>query len=293
MQAVCPVGCTGLGGARRCFADSGPYGFRIGGLLTLVIVALLMTAPRCHAQTLDYDALGRLTRIDYGNGNAIDYSYDAAGNRLSQVEVGTAVPDTIPQLAVDPVIQQISALENVVEIQVVNAGGGTLEWSAAVTSGSDWLSITAGGSGTGAGTVHLLALANPDTLLRAGVLRITAPGAEVETVDVTLQQAGADSATDAPAPSRYRVRQNVPNPFNPRTTIRFALPEATVVDLTVYDQKGRRVRTLLSGRAFPAGEHAAVWDGTGQDGRRVAAGVYFYRFSTPTFTRTRAMALVK
>ncbi|MCB0313649.1 MAG: T9SS type A sorting domain-containing protein, partial [Calditrichaeota bacterium] len=53
---------------------------------------------------------------------------------------------------------------------------------------------------------------------------------------------------DTPAiPDQYALEQNYPNPFNPTTGIRFTLPEAAAVKLTVYDISGREVRSLLSG----------------------------------------------
>ncbi len=71
---------------------------------------------------------------------------------------------------------------------------------------------------------------------------------------------------------------NHPNPFRKSTTIRYALREATAVDLGVFTVHGRRVRTLVNGRVGH-GEHESVWDGVGDDGQPLAAGVYILRLA--------------
>jgi plastocyanin len=65
-----------------------------------------------------------------------------------------------------------------------------------------------------------------------------------------------------------------PNPFNPRTVITYALPEAAGVRLSVFDMAGRLVRVLADGGTRDAGLHETTWDGVGDDGREAAAGVY-------------------
>jgi len=84
-----------------------------------------------------------------------------------------------------------------------------------------------------------------------------------------------------------------PNPFNPVTSIRFALRQAEPVQLAVFDLAGHRVRTLLSGTILGAGEHEAVWDGRNDDGGQAASGKYFYRLDTGTYSETKSMVLMK
>jgi hypothetical protein len=62
--------------------------------------------------------------------------------------------------------------------------------------------------------------------------------------------------------------------------------------LVVYDVQGRRIRTLIDGRALPPGEYEVRWDGRGDAGERVPAGVYFYRLVTPTVDEARKMVLL-
>jgi hypothetical protein len=77
-------------------------------------------------------------------------------------------------------------------------------------------------------------------------------------------------------PDRFALHQNVPNPFNPTTTIRYALPDAAHVRLNVYDITGRRVRTFVDADVS-AGWHSVEWDGRDALGRPVASGVYISR----------------
>ena len=90
----------------------------------------------------------------------------------------------------------------------------------------------------------------------------------------------------------FVLGQNAPNPFNPTTTIGFALATEAVVDLSVYDITGRRVATLASG-SFPAGDHAVVWDGRDESGRETASGIYFYRLTAGETHERRKMVLLK
>jgi hypothetical protein len=89
------------------------------------------------------------------------------------------------------------------------------------------------------------------------------------------------------------LAQNVPNPFNPVTTITYTLSQRTPVRIVIYDVAGKRVRALVDRAGAGAGQYTVDWDGRNDHGRRVASGVYFYRMETADFTRTRKMVLLK
>jgi hypothetical protein len=93
-------------------------------------------------------------------------------------------------------------------------------------------------------------------------------------------------------PTDFALYQNVPNPFNPVTTIMFDLPERTFVKLHIYDVNGQSVRALLNEEMSP-GRQATKWNGKDSKGRNVASGIYFYRLETSRFTRTNKMLLLK
>ncbi|RMH93487.1 MAG: T9SS C-terminal target domain-containing protein [Calditrichaeota bacterium] len=111
---------------------------------------------------------------------------------------------------------------------------------------------------------------------------------------------GIDDASPRPTPRTFRLFQNFPNPFNPATTIRFALPDVRFTTLKVYDLLGREIKTLINRRLTP-GEYTVQWDGTDASGAPVSSGVYFYRLtakkipsaSGETFVQTRKMVLLR
>ncbi|MCC7143578.1 MAG: hypothetical protein IT349_15875 [Candidatus Eisenbacteria bacterium] len=85
---------------------------------------------------------------------------------------------------------------------------------------------------------------------------------------------------------------NAPNPFNPRTALRFAVAAAGRAELLVFDVSGRRVRTLVDS-PIAAGEHSAVWDGTDDSGRRVPAGIYWSQLRTGGYESLRKMIVMR
>jgi C-terminal processing protease CtpA/Prc len=88
-------------------------------------------------------------------------------------------------------------------------------------------------------------------------------------------------------PATFDLYRNAPNPFNPITTIGFALPEATEVQLTVYNILGQTVAVLVDAQ-LEAGRNSVQWDASS-----MASGVYFYRLKAGDFTATKKMALIK
>lgn len=103
----------------------------------------------------------------------------------------------------------------------------------------------------------------------------------------------ATAVDDTPGgPPRDRLDLNVPNPFNPTTTISYSVVRDAHVELEIYDLAGRHVRTLVSGRV-ESGEYEVEWNGTDAAGAAVASGVYLYRLRAGAFTETRRMVLVK
>ena len=97
---------------------------------------------------------------------------------------------------------------------------------------------------------------------------------------------------DVLVPTDFALNQNYPNPFNPTTTIRFALPEPADVTLEVFNILGQKVATIKKGR-MTAGYHAETWNGTTDNGRPTASGVYFYRINANSFSEQKKMLLLK
>jgi flagellar hook assembly protein FlgD len=97
---------------------------------------------------------------------------------------------------------------------------------------------------------------------------------------------------DNSLPSTFALNQNYPNPFNPTTTISFSLNKRQIIDLSIYNLLGQKVRTLYSGWAS-AGNHDIKWDATNYAGEKVASGIYFYKLSGDEETASRKMTLLK
>lgn len=93
-----------------------------------------------------------------------------------------------PALSVTPANRDVTFTGGTVTFDVANLGAGTMSWTAAVVSGSDWLTISAGGSGTNAGTITVVAAANRTPSERVGIVRVTAAGATGSPANVTISQ---------------------------------------------------------------------------------------------------------
>lgn len=98
---------------------------------------------------------------------------------------------------------------------------------------------------------------------------------------------------DEITPESYKLRQNAPNPFNPRTTIRYDVPAGGGnVEIEIVDVAGRLVRTLVNEHQTQ-GEKSVEWDGRDEAGNQLATGVYFYRLAAPGVDESRKMLLLK
>ena len=111
----------------------------------------------------------------------------------------------------------------------------------------------------------------------------------------TSTRTGYWSALDLPtaigetsdAPRTFSLEQNFPNPFNPATTIRFALPRDSFVRLRVFDVAGAFVAELVNERR-PAGIYSELFDASS-----LSSGIYFYRIEADGFVRSRKLVLLK
>ncbi len=90
----------------------------------------------------------------------------------------------------------------------------------------------------------------------------------------------------------YRLEQNYPNPFNPSTAIEYYLPSNSEVKIEIYNILGTKIASLINGKQS-AGNHTVTWNGQDENGNPVASGIYFYKLSTPNFSETKKMMLMK
>jgi flagellar hook assembly protein FlgD len=92
--------------------------------------------------------------------------------------------------------------------------------------------------------------------------------------------------------TEFKLHDAYPNPFNPRTSIRYDLPKASKVSISIYDLMGRKVRNLVTGQVS-AGSHITQWDASNDMGSQVSAGVYIYTISADDFREVKKMILLK
>ncbi len=117
---------------------------------------------------------------------------------------------------------------------------------------------------------------------------------------VDIGGGGDEPGGETSLPKAYALHQNYPNPFNPSTTIRYAIPEvdggstpgALPVQLSIYDLRGRLIRTLVDGEKTP-GTYAVRWDGTDSRNSPVGSGIFMYRLKAGDRVFTRKMTVVR
>lgn len=88
------------------------------------------------------------------------------------------------------------------------------------------------------------------------------------------------------------IATNYPNPFNPVTTISYNIPNAGHVSVEIYNIAGQKVKTLVNENQS-AGANSVIWNGTNDNGKTVASGVYMYKIKNGKHTSTKKMILMK
>jgi len=128
------------------------------------------------------------------------------------------------------------------------------------------------------------ALANDGSLYAVGL------GNSITTIKYA-QPSAVDVSLSVVRP-QVVLEPNRPNPFRSSTQLSFSFPRATYARLVVCDARGRLVRTLL-GQELAAGHHEVAWDGTDENQRRVASGMYFYKLEHAGQVTQRTMILLR
>ncbi len=115
----------------------------------------------------------------------------------------------------------------------------------------------------------------------------------------TKEQLAQQGVAALLTPAQFELAPVYPNPARAQagqeamSTFRFSLPQASTVDLRVYDMLGRQVRDLVLKQFYAPGHHEIIWDGKDDHGNTVAVGVYWYRMIAPNFHATRKMMVLK
>jgi hypothetical protein len=149
---------------------------------------------------------------------------------------------------------------------------------------SNSLKLRAERAGTGNGRIYTISIICSDNLGNTNTVstEVIVP----HNVSRTLADADMGEAENTTPVSRYELYDSYPNPFNPSTTIRFDIPEPSIVRLTVYDVVGREIMTLYEG-TVDAGRYQQIWTTYGQSGNTVSSGIYFIQLTATSLRDSR------
>ncbi len=151
-----------------------------------------------------------------------------------------------------------------------------------------WSGVTGGWQGT---VFEVTDLMSSDLRVRIGFGSdggVNGPGFWID--DLNFYVIGWPTDVESPVASPHMAVY--PNPFNPQATLYFSLPEASALEIAIYDLEGRRVKQLADGK-FDAGDHNIEWRGRDEQGRSVASGVYFAQILGPDIKMRTKLVLLR
>ncbi len=223
-------------------------------------------AVRCLDRAGDFLFCG----ADWGGLNSL-HAFDRGVNQVANAAQSLPLPTSGDDLA----MIRLDAIQQ-----------PTMAWEISADGGQHWQGVP------GDGSWCQLEHPGPELLWRAALL-YSQPGdpPSVDQLELTWTY-GPSAAPPGTIVRRLVLHQNVPNPFNPVTTIRLELPELSHVTLEIIDVGGRVVATPIHG-TLAAGSHDVEWRGLDPAGHRVSSGIYLYRLTTPGCRQTRKMLLLE
>ena len=114
---------------------------------------------------------------------------------------------------------------------------------------------------------------------------------QTTTVNFVMVIGSDNNDPNAPV-TETRLVGNIPNPFNPSTTIKYDVLDAGPVRIEIYNQRGQLVKRLVN-ETKSAGHHSTTWEGNDEQGRTVSSGIYYYKMFCGSYSSTRKMVLMK
>lgn len=262
--------------ADECGPADGPdYRFGWGLMNTL-------SATRLIATDATDTAGAHVWEVDLANGETDTYFFALSVPDTLRVTIHwTDVPHQAMGIAVD---NPTLALVNDLDLRVTDGAGTWAPWildpanpSAPATVGDNFRDNTEQIAAILPAGSYTVTVSHKGTLATAPQAYSLAASLPLTDQSATVTAPATVAAADG--------RLVSPNPFSASTTISFRLPAAVTVSLAIYDVRGRFVRTLVRSERLAAGSHRTEWDGRGQDGRPVAAGVYFARLEAGDASR--------
>ncbi|MBN2185552.1 MAG: T9SS type A sorting domain-containing protein [Candidatus Krumholzibacteriota bacterium] len=173
-----------------------------------------------------------------------------------------------------------------------NVGVVSIDILRSYDSGSTYPEIVASGETDDGSFIWTV----PDSSSSSSRLRIVARDAaglaDYDESDADFSTTVVTDSPELPVISRFALAQNIPNPFNPNTTIKFDIPLKSRVRIVIYNASGQLVSTLAD-RIFEEGRQTLTWQGKDSAGHDVSSGVYFCRMEADQFVQTRKMILLR
>jgi hypothetical protein len=170
----------------------------------------------------------------------------------------------------------------------------------ASSDGTNWVNLEQTTVSTNAWTERTYTVQNYVTLSANVRFRFVAedvsPGSLVEALvddfTLTVQEPASEGVSEIAKPTAWMLERVAPNPAAGTPDVRFAVPERSAVRLAVFDISGALVRTLANATMEP-GVYTSTWDRRNQQGRPVAAGVYYLRLEAPGVSQNQPVVLIR
>jgi len=260
-------------------------------------------------------------KITGGLANLVGLKMDSLGAALGSIfKVPGVKVSTLPVVSILGIDRIALAWQDTVEgqvrimAQVIELNLHTVLGSVALASGRTWGeplfvhlsgnvndSVEVGNGGafcfrnlTEGDYVMRLSSAGQNLPLERALFTLKSTDADTVELGVVADLSSAGGPVSS-LPRGFRLEQNMPNPFNPSTTVRFelgGLEKPVKVTLTVYDLRGALIKILQEGE-LGKGVYSVIWDGKDDRGRNMTSGVYFYRLRVGENCQVRKMVLLK
>jgi len=275
----------------------------VSGLVVQVVDSTAPTGDGCETIVNGAALAGNIALIDRGT-CTFPIKVQAAQNAgaIGVIVVNnvagpaTAMAGNNPAITI-PSVMVSQADGNAIKAQLANGVQATLQVSLTRRAGMDLsgrpLVYTPNPLQSGSSVSHFDTSARPNLLMEPSINSDLAHDGVDLTLALFRDLGWFFGASPVPgAGSRWALRQNAPNPFNPSTEISFTLAEAGRAELQVFSLRGQNVRRLVAG-SLEAGDHSVTWDGRDDSGARVPSGVYFYKLTAGDFEGMQRMVLLK
>ncbi len=115
---------------------------------------------------------------------------------------------------------------------------------------------------------------------------------EIDNIMIFAEIPSENSEKTIPGFSNISLKQNIPNPFNPTTSIEFSLKEKSKVQLAIYNVIGQKIKTIVN-EEKNSGTYSVVWNGKDDSDNEISSGVYFFKLTSRNETKIIKSMLIK